>query len=604
MKALKEKRLSLRSIFRRGLVILSLFALVFVSCGESGGTTEPPDNTGPGVTTPTNPPKTAISINVSKQPAAGTYSYQGQKPDLTGTEITVLWSDGLMEKIPATDYETRGFSASPGYCDAPGIPGGTSATLPNAGHFYIVHNATANVKSDEVKIPGVVWLDKITAGKGPKLYSDVPPFGRTEDGLQTGGLESVELKLSYLYYKDDDADKTLPFQNPSSYSVGSGKLQTHEETIKMTSAYPPINMSNAKNKKVTVGIGYIDFGNVNLTTDNKNTATGTAAPNGNSNPKKADITLDSYVQVLGIEYKADSANEKFYVLDDEVKYATGGVDPSDSKSYENPHFVKQLVSSGEPMFNVYYDNGDKREISWSAFLANVTYAYAKQGISLNPDNIFWGAEATQLDSLDPGDPYTRTILDYDDDTYTWTFQMEYVPKQYLDSDTAYIARFSVPVPVFEFQSQITVERKPGAVNNIWKPVSKAFDNTSATGGYPPLTYQSAEINDLYNAIKDRWVLKGVYQRYGASKTPEIPILSGYLYQGERSGGLGGTGAGTISLDRNLDLWKQLTGYAGGSAVIANREYPLPLRFRGETAVDEETILIDVYYQEYPAGPAK
>jgi len=36
MKALKEKRISLRSLWRRGLVILSLFALVFASCNTSG----------------------------------------------------------------------------------------------------------------------------------------------------------------------------------------------------------------------------------------------------------------------------------------------------------------------------------------------------------------------------------------------------------------------------------------------------------------------------------------------------------------------------------------------------------------------------------------
>jgi len=36
MKALKEKRIRLRSLWRRGLVILSLFALVFASCNNSG----------------------------------------------------------------------------------------------------------------------------------------------------------------------------------------------------------------------------------------------------------------------------------------------------------------------------------------------------------------------------------------------------------------------------------------------------------------------------------------------------------------------------------------------------------------------------------------
>ena len=37
MKALKEKRISLRSLWRRSLVILSLLALVFVACGDGDG---------------------------------------------------------------------------------------------------------------------------------------------------------------------------------------------------------------------------------------------------------------------------------------------------------------------------------------------------------------------------------------------------------------------------------------------------------------------------------------------------------------------------------------------------------------------------------------
>jgi len=618
MKALKEKRLSLRSILRRGLVILSLFALVFVSCGESGGG-EPPEYTGPGETTPTNPPKRAISIKIDSQPTA--MSWQGQAPVLDGTKVTVLWSDGQLQTIEAKDFAENGISASPPYCDLPGVPGGTSTTLPDAGHFYLTHT-TSNVQSDELKIPGVVWLDKIVpVGKGPKLYSDVPPFGKA--GLQTGGLEGFELTLSYTYAKATDADKMLPYKNPNTLTVGTdaAKYESHNETIKMSSVYPPINLSNAKSKKVVVGIGYSMFGPNDLSKTNKNTiaASTVTPPDGNLNPVSAEITLDSYVQVFGIEYKAGSGNDKFYILDDEVKYAKGGMDGD--KAHDNSYFVKQLVEKSDLMFTIYYDNEEQRDIGWTEFLYNVSYAYAKKGVALDPNNIFWGATQTQLDQLDPGDPYTNTILFYNDDDYTWTFQMEYVPKEFIDSDKAYTARFDVPAPVYEFQSQITVARKPGAVNNIWKPISKGYDAITAgsfptanpTGALfaamnPPQTYQSAEINDLYNAIKDRWVLTGVYQRYGDTKTPPIPILSGYLYQGEASGGLNWRNPanayqGTISLDRNLELWGQLTGYGGGSAVIANRNYPLPLRFRGETLVDEDTILIDVYYQQWPSSPS-
>jgi hypothetical protein len=81
MKALKEKRISLRSLWRRGLVILSLFALVFASCGDSDSSE--PDVQPSGLR--------ALEIKIDGPTAT---QYLGQLVDLTGAKVTVKYING------------------------------------------------------------------------------------------------------------------------------------------------------------------------------------------------------------------------------------------------------------------------------------------------------------------------------------------------------------------------------------------------------------------------------------------------------------------------------------------------------------------------------
>ena len=86
MKALKEKRISLRSLWRRGLVILSLFALVFASCNtsgdDSGSSSGPVDN---GNVTDTRIIERVVISRPTKP------QYFGQLVDLTGVTATVYY---------------------------------------------------------------------------------------------------------------------------------------------------------------------------------------------------------------------------------------------------------------------------------------------------------------------------------------------------------------------------------------------------------------------------------------------------------------------------------------------------------------------------------
>jgi len=93
MKALKEKRIRLRSLWRRGLVILSLFALVFASCNSS----DAPEETTP----PTTPPdRNTANVEILATSTDAT-QYEGTQYDTTGLKVKVTYDNG-------TDYTYDG----------------------------------------------------------------------------------------------------------------------------------------------------------------------------------------------------------------------------------------------------------------------------------------------------------------------------------------------------------------------------------------------------------------------------------------------------------------------------------------------------------------
>ena len=106
MKALKEKRISLRSLWRRGLVILSLFALLFAACSDSTTEDTPSTNGDGDGSGSVSKGKFINKVVITKLPAR---QYLGTPVDLEGIEATVYYSDGSAEK--KTDKSQ--FAASP-----------------------------------------------------------------------------------------------------------------------------------------------------------------------------------------------------------------------------------------------------------------------------------------------------------------------------------------------------------------------------------------------------------------------------------------------------------------------------------------------------------
>jgi hypothetical protein len=234
MKALKEKRVSLRSLFRRSLVILSLLALVFASCGDSGGGDDGGDGGGTGPVTPPAGP-TVLSIAILKQPTGN--SFQGCVPNLAGLTVEVVWSDG--NRVIETD--TSKFFTLPGYCDDPKAVGtGQQMALGYLGQTVI---------SQDLMIPCVVKADALqVTGNAPKdWYSDDRPDftglayeiivneGWTGIGATANGkYQKIPQVMSSSYPKVDLTDVVDQAKIGVSIGTGGNVLTT---SFKITNYY-------------------------------------------------------------------------------------------------------------------------------------------------------------------------------------------------------------------------------------------------------------------------------------------------------------------------------------------------------------------------------
>jgi len=577
MKALKEKRLSLRSFFRRGLVILSLFALVFASCNDGSSTTDPTDPTNPVVP----PAKVPVSIEILDQPSNP--SYQGMAPDITGVKIRVLWSTGGYEELGG-DLRAQGFYPSPDYCDEPG-KGWDGTTAPECDRFYMSYAGIVVTNSEELKIPGVYWLQEIKASEGPAIYADDVP-----------DLTSVKLDLRYAYYEDKDRK----FENPSTATVGgtgTDKVVFESKDRTVNAAYPPFRFTpqqtGYKVPNINVVIGALKQGEVDTVATTTDAAAITFTSS--TNAKVATIKLKDFYQVTGIKWAGQDDSE-FYFFDDDLEYALGdekyiGGDTTNGKSPEK--FLADFVERAKLTFQVSYSNGETKTKNWKQFKDNVQYAYSKKGILLSTGDIFFSKDVATSDPNFTMIPTSYTaaqpskVLKYNEDNDNkWSFWMQYVPKEFLEDSAAgyaYLSLFPVDVPVYTFAGRISVARAKGYPTNVRQDLQT---NPTSYGG-PTGTSTMSE--DLIAALGKAWVLTATYQYGKATKTKDIGLTSQMFNNGVASVGT------YIKLESGDGDDGTLSARAAGvtSAVLTNRNYPLPLYYRGE---DNDTVVIDVFYK--------
>ena len=573
MKALKEKRLSLRSFLRRGLVILSLFALAFAfaSCSDTssgGGTT---DTTPP----PTNPPS-VISITVSGRAGVETW-FQGCAPDPKGLTIKALWADGpnagQIIEYTHDQFATNGFSISPNFCDEPGF-------YPVPGEFRVVHKSS-DVYSQAIDYEGVIPILGVTGGTLDKLYADQNPLM---------ALIGQSIKLNYMWNTvvsrpSNNAKQSGPYVL-TPITVTPNVTQYADRTIYINSAYPLWDLRDAAaNSKVNVYFGKI-----------KNTAAALHA---------GTITVKDYMQVVDIQV-ATPLDPDFFVYDDDIQFAvkTAGLAsamPSDLDKLLEKISFKVTYQKGKAGAGSTNEPEVGKIITWKEFKDNVAFARsslsgAVQGPSGGdniPDTtlINWGNDGKEDAKREAkyGWPEAEILIIDDEDT-TWKIWLEYVPREYLinisgvPTGGAYVARVPVRIPVATFQNEITVKSRFG--------LSQAL-----------LPYQSAvgPMNENWmNVIKDMWVLTGQYNLGSRKLEPKvIKWASSLLTYGYHSGGTNiNLVAKTLS-----DRWPSEYMSWASYSVKTERDFALPIYFRGETATEDDTVLVEIFRKSGQPNPS-
>jgi hypothetical protein len=220
MKALKEKRNSIRSLWRMGLVILSVFvfALALLACGNSSTADpyDPPISNGNGnganggdetepPTTPSTPKITSVTLVSAVSSDA--YSQEGQPPNLSGLVVNVIY-DNAGPEVPIDLGTAEGkelFGTTPailGY-DQLNIVSGDADMVKVAAPVWInVYPKSNPGRPFSVQIPGVQALD-ITRGDAGDSNSTAGVVGATlaqvKSFQQTGSTSAVSFSGITIY---------------------------------------------------------------------------------------------------------------------------------------------------------------------------------------------------------------------------------------------------------------------------------------------------------------------------------------------------------------------------------------------------------------------
>jgi len=590
MKALKEKRLSLRSCLRRGLVILSLFALAFAfaSCNssddEGGGGGGGTDNY---ITTVVTTRPAVNYIRITSQPKKP--SFQGAPPEIDDVTIEyTIEGDNSIKTLSGADIRKEGFTPSPDYCDIPGK--GTAA-----GKFFIAYAGFSS--SNRLEIPGVI------------AYNDIKTNGPTLDVFSDQPADlSAGLTFTATYFWDDtDEDTRYTTVPPSTAPIGKQGNATRTIYPKKL-VYPPVALPKdvAKASK-QVAYAYFGLNYVNTAgTDNYWVYdTLETARSSGINEKRVEIPI-TYWEIWGVVL--NSLPQGTYLLDDDTDYShkttTVGattVGEPDIDKWQSK--IVDLLAGAK--FDLYYVNAKNeaapaavspRTIGWDEFQKNVAYAlkvatfdnYTKQRMIIGDDGIKLAA-ATARDKT--------PILNYNEDEGdpVWGLDVQYVPREYAISDDAdvgnlYTAKVKgLNIPVYLFNQEIGVSRK------LYPSVEV---NARATWQAAPATFPAR----LENGINDRWTLTASYIRGSDPKTKTIAGFQSAWFYAAMSGV--SNKAGTTTLDgSHIDLTGtgQFSGRVAGvaSGLIISETWTLPLTYRGvKVSADDETVVVDLEYRNF------
>jgi len=484
-------------------------------------------------------------------------SYQGLPPDLTNVKFEWTYTlDGVVktESISGkTDKELRdmGFFGVPDWCDEPGThPASTASDGADCGAFYLgIGNPTGYFSSsNELVLPGVVWLNDVSGTSTIPFYSDRAP-----------DFTDVELTFSYMY-KD-----LKPYGDPSGQIIDSlGTTVAWVDKRKVTASYPKWDVQGAPAGTVEIQIG----------------------KSGGPNPIRKSIPV-TYYQISGIVVEGWTGD--FYMFDDDIQYA----DKTTGKAA-----LEEWVAKAKPTFTVYYEDGKNRTgMTWDEFKKNKAYAKSKTNAGgvvggatfLSPGDTIFAYGSTKNSPTYQYDG-SKVLLTNEDDQ--WSFQLEYVPWEMNGSSPpldAFVVTDAIDVPVAMFSELLPAKRVTDfyTQNNI---LVRFRD--SIMGAMP---------TEVLNQIKTRWRVSASYE---GGYTKEIlnaidPATASMFYLGvDRTNNPYGAASVNFRVSNTFSNQAEAIKLAGASSgYVDSRDWPLPIYYRGQILQEDDTVLVNIFYRE-------
>jgi len=517
---LKEKRNSLRSLWRRSLVILSILALVFaVACGSKTDPTVPPGPTEP--TEPGTPQPTAkvvTSINVIYDPTA--ISYAGIRPDLTGIKAEVWYSDNSFEIVT----DPAQFIPEPAFLPLEAInlwPSSTTntfgATLFPAGNKPVqvrVFHVSGGTASAPVNLP-LVWgtstslndtIANATANGDPiHFIGTMTQQGYFEDDFPNFAGISAEARYEGYNLKTDHAAVAAAMLTADPIDANTGE----DITVTGTPTYrenPHSTLVDALNKDFPTKRVAIQLTQAHVDTEHGIYGTGINGDKKTVAIKFAGVKYTfpfaSFYPIRGLEV----ANPGSLNFGDYYQWDTTAVD-----------WIEELFSKAGLKLKVYYSGIDQtREIGLKEF---------RRASALK-----WNASPTPADitihsSLDTM-PVARMVAEpdrYSEDLDTIVARLGYFSKQVTvptdtSPDTFPNQVIDLNVPIWEFTGDIRFDRRP-LMPDI--PLYVEGRNNDGVNGPPPF--------NLVNQIRLTYQLVAVYQRADKPGEEKVKDISRFIW---------------------------------------------------------------------------
>jgi hypothetical protein len=492
---------------------------------------------------------------------------------LVGARVWLTWNDGVREHVQITAANRGDFYTYPVAPDWAGLRGSDGTAEPATEPIRIGHTSNANPlsHSNPFMYDRVVKLYEFTVhsmGNRTWYADQAPEFVNNWRAEGTWGFEYLTatpgITLTTDYW---DASATF---NPANTQVnGASALNRTRvwktEEIPFQRGYPVLDFSRimesggAPSELVVIArIGSLEPNTVLP-------SPGTAGGNFPDNLVERHIRLDKFLQVD--EVRVVQPGPDFIIFNDQFVGVevlnTGALTRNEAATATlRRTTLFNLLRDNDVRFDIVYEDGEERRITWDEFQRNRDYFAWMTGRDMHSLGLYFGMG--ELEPYDPADPLSleADLLIYDEDDPYWSFTIGYVGDIF-GRDT-HVVRATPRLPVFTFEgfreNEPVVRRGPNA--QIDERLTMPDDIREITG--------------LLEVLNARWQVWGDYAREGAPNRQRAIPLVAPMFQDTGSG---------------IPLWPEDAW--GRGVLMAN--WPLIVEWVDGAVTDEDegTILIDV-----------